>query len=401
MKKICSILLVACFFVSSFTNASTRVFAQAPVKEMVDGDSSAYQTNGVISKQNLPVFYEKLKAKLTYPMSWNSGKYLNFKTWKSAAKARVMAALPTEKTVPFDARVIAEEDRGTYIAQKIAFNITPESRVLALFLIPKGKGPFPAAVLLHDHGAKFDIGKEKLIRSWGDSAKDVSAQLWVQKYFSGRFIGDEMAKRGYAVIAVDALGWGDRGPLKSDDQQALASNMFNLGSSLGGLMAYEDIRTVDFLTVQPQIDKKKVVAVGFSMGAYRAWQLAALSDKIKAGASICWMAEDKGLMTPGNNQLKGQSAFQMMLPGVINYLDYPDVASLAAPKAMLFYDGSDDGLFPTIAVQAAYDTMRKVWKSQQADNKLETKIWPGLGHVFVQAQQEAVFDWLDRQIVVK
>ena len=29
--------------------------------------------------------------------------------------------------------------------------------------------------------------------------------------------------------------------------------------------------------------------MGFSMGGYRAWMLSALSDKIRAGAAICWM----------------------------------------------------------------------------------------------------------------
>ena len=29
-----------------------------------------------------------------------------------------------------------------------------------MLLVPKGTGPFPAALMLHDHGARFDIGKE-------------------------------------------------------------------------------------------------------------------------------------------------------------------------------------------------------------------------------------------------
>ena len=103
-------------------------------------------------------------------------------------------------------------------------------------------------------------------------------------------------------------------------------------------------------------------------------------------------------MVPGNNQLKGQSAFQMMLPGVIRDMDYPDVASIAAPKPMLFYDGTADKLFPSGAVQGAFDSLHKVWKSQQAEKHLETKLWPGLGHVFVQEQQEAVFQWLDQEL---
>jgi len=78
-----------------------------------------------------------------------------------------------------------------------------------------------------------------------------------------------------------------------------------------------------------------VAALGLSRGCFRTWQVAALSDHIRAGVAICWMATVKGLMTPGNNQTRGQSCFTMVHPGLSNHLDYPDVASLACPKPAL------------------------------------------------------------------
>lgn len=355
-----------------------------------------YETPGVV-QGNMPVFYQQLKDKLTYPLSWTTGKYPNFDQWKTLARNKVLdKIIQTSENTPFNAKVINEQDMGTYIARKIVFNITAESRVQALMLVPKGKGPFPAALLLHDHGSKFDIGKEKLIQPWGDDAKLKSAKAWSEKYFSGRFVGNEMVARGYVVLATDALGWGDRGGMTYDSQQALESNLLNLGTSMAGLMAYEDMRTADFLSSFPEVDKKRVAAVGFSMGSFRAWQVAALSDKISAGVAVCWMATTKGIMVPGNNTLRGQSSYWMIHPGLVNYLDFPDMASIAAPKPMLFYNGDQDTLFPVDSVKEAYGKMKQVWDSQKAGDKLETKIWPGLGHVFVKDEQEAAFNWLDK-----
>jgi pimeloyl-ACP methyl ester carboxylesterase len=132
----------------------------------------------------------------------------------------------------------------------------------------------------------------------------------------------------------------------------------------------------------------------FSFGVFRAWQVAALSDDVKAGVAVNWMATLKGLMVPGNNQLKGQSAFAMLHPYVMRYLDYPDLAALAAPKPMLLYAGEQDALFPVAAAQEAFTKMQSVWSAFGADGQLQTRFWP-VGHVFVKDQQEAAFDWLD------
>ena len=65
--------------------------------------------------------------------------------------------------------------------------------MLALIWTPKAAGPHPAVRLLHDHGAKFDIGKEKMIEPWEVPAeKRNSARQWVEQYYGGRFLGDEL-----------------------------------------------------------------------------------------------------------------------------------------------------------------------------------------------------------------
>jgi dienelactone hydrolase len=359
------------------------------------GPGDSYQTVGVAG--NLPVFYQHLKDQLTFPLSWTSGNFSNFALWRKTARNKVLEKIiQVPVSTPYNAKVLKEQDRGVYLARKVVLNLTAASRVLGLLLVPKGRGPFPAALLLHDHGAKFDIGKEKMIEPWGNPAQLKSAQGWAEQCYSGRFIGNELAARGYVVFAVDALGWGDRGGISYETQQALASNLMGLGTSPAGLLAYEDLRSAAFLASLSEVNPAKVAAVGFSMGSYRAWQVAALSEAIQAGIAVCWLGTVKGLITPGNNTVRGQSAFYMTHPGLANELDYPDVASIAAPKPMLFYNGGQDKLFPTAVVQEAYAKMKAVWQSQNAAAQLVTQIWPDRGHIFDREMQAAAFDWLDR-----
>ncbi|MBE3639368.1 dienelactone hydrolase family protein [Mangrovicoccus algicola] len=354
--------------------------------------AAEYETR-IVDEKNLPVFHEALKARLDYPLAYGGG---DPGAWHDRAlRAARALMLPYEATAPFAPEVIDEVDRGDYIARRVAFSITDESRVAAILLVPKGEGPFPSALMLHDHGARFDIGKEKWVAPWYDAALAASAEEWAEKYFSGRYPGEELARRGYVVLATDGLGWGDREGNGYEAQQALAANLMNLGSSLAGLMALEDMRAAEFLAGLPETDPERVAAVGFSMGAFRAWQVAALSPHVAAAVANCWMGTYEGLMVPGNNQLKGQSAYYMLHPGLPRLMDYPDVAALAAPKPMLVHAGAEDPLFPVASVESAFETMHAVWDAFGADAALTTRIWEDKGHTFTADMQDAAFDWLD------
>ncbi|WP_306214825.1 dienelactone hydrolase family protein [Actinoplanes sp. RD1] len=369
--------------------------AAALARPLPAAPTAAFEGPAVV-EGNLPVFAEQLKAELDFPLSWARTRG-DFRTWQRRARAQVRELLwqPEDRT-PYDAEIIDEQPGEGYRQRQLLFNVTRHSRVRATMLLPDGPGPFPTALLLHDHGAKFDIGKEKLIEPWYDETRRASAQAWAARYFDGRFVGNTLAARGYAVLAVDALGWGDRGGLTYEGQQALAGNMFHLGSSLAGLLAYEDMRAAGLLATLPEVDERRIAAVGFSMGSYRAWQVAALSRHIAATVAVCWMTGLKEMMVPGNNTLRGASAFHMLHPGLSRYLDIPDVASIAAPRPLLVFNGELDTLFPRPGVDVAYAKLRAVWNAQRAGDRLTTTLWPGRGHVFDRPMQEDAFAWLDR-----
>jgi len=351
-------------------------------------------TPSISIEKNLPHFYSSAKDRITFPLSWLSGNYSDFDSWKAAAKEKVretMLSLPPD--VPFDAIVIAEEDRGSYTARKILFNVTADSRISAYMLIPKGAGPHPAVLLLHDHGARFDIGKEKVIRPIDDPEKLKSAEEWVNECYGGRFIGDELAKQGYICFATDMLNWSERGGGGYEGQQAIASNLMYMGMSFAGIIVHEDLRAAEFLSLQPEVNTKRIAAMGLSVGGHRTWRVTAMSDHIAAGVSICWMTTIKAQISPGINITRGNSAYTMLHPGLYNYLDYPDIASIACPKPLLVYNGLKDGLFPVPSVKDAYRKMRSVWTSQNAGDKLETKLWD-VPHEFNREMQIEAFAWL-------
>lgn len=359
-------------------------------------DNEAYEVTG-----NMPVFYQQMKQQLTYPLAWGKAEEKDFAKWKAQARHVLAECMQNLQPAPkaYAMEVTDREQRDGYEARKIRFNLSEWSRVPAYLLVPEGEGPFPAIVLLHDHGAHFSIGKEKMVRPFYVAPEVMEdADQWASQCYDGQYVGDYLARHGYVVLAVDALFWGERGRKEGtsyDAQQALASNFLQMGASWGAFINVDDMRSAEFLASLPFVDKERVGSLGFSMGAYRSWMLAALTDVVRASASICWMNTTEHLMTLINNQNKGGSAYAMLIPALRRYLDYPHVASIACPKPTLFFNGTRDKLFPIEGVRDAYREMEAVWKSQGASDRLVTKLWDEK-HFFNKEMQKETLEFFDR-----
>ena len=349
----------------------------------------------------MPTFSPQLKQMLTYPLAWGNAPETDFDLWRQQAREKLLECMSPAPPAPtsYDMEVIDSEQREGYMARKIVFNISGLSRVPAYLLVPDTPGPHPAVLMLHDHGAHFSIGKEKMVQPFHVSdITMMDARDWNIRCYDGQYPGDYMAQHGYVVLAVDALFWGERGrkeyPLY-DIQQALSANLLQMGMNFGGFIAWDDIRSAEFLATLPEVDPDRIGAMGFSMGAHRAWMTAAGTDKIAAAVSVCWMNTTDSLMTLTNNQNKGGSAYSMLVPSLRLYLDYPHVASIACPKPMLFTNGLRDKLFPVEGVKEAYATMQQVYDSQGVGDRLETKLYD-LPHFCSRDVQQHMLEFFDK-----
>lgn len=408
MKRIITYSIIALLQASVALAQTSVSLAQTPSKLKLQ-KREKYEWQGEI-----PTYVETLKKELTYPMAWGNSPIKNFKKWKKAARAKVFECMmtPPKAAAAWNMEVLGEEQRDGYKAQKIAFNINAYSRITAYLLIPDGKGPFPTVNALHDHGAHLFIGKEKMIRPFFTPGEKDSptkqalcqeilddADAWAKQLYDNQYVGDYLAKHGYVVFSADAPMWGERGRKEGVDRNKydlIAGNMMMLGRDLSAFMTYDDIASTEFLASLPMVDAKRIGCVGCSMGAYRSWMLSALSDRIKAGASICWMITTDAQLTRRFGR-KENGGFANCIPGLRQYLDYPHIASLACPKPMLFINGTKDKLFPVPGVKDAFAEMHKVWKSQGTDNLLDTELWE-IPHSCGLKAQEKMLEFLDKNL---
>ena len=212
-------------------------------------------------------------------------------------------------------KTLAKEQRDGYECRYIEFSTEQEERIKAYLLVPDKASwaeKCPAVVMLHDHGARFDIGKEKLVQPVASVLPDgeddhvmKSSRQWIGKNFDGVFMADSLASLGYVVLVADALYWGERSPedaqrwselnygdpasgeyaglsskerkalikeLKNkvyDGQKVLYDSLHESGVIWAEKMLRDDIASVRLLHRLPYVDKRNVGAFGFSMGAHR------------------------------------------------------------------------------------------------------------------------------------
>ncbi|MGP0068632.1 MAG: dienelactone hydrolase family protein [Isosphaeraceae bacterium] len=291
-------------------------------------------------------------------------------------------------------------------------------RVGPYVLIPKGlTKPAPAIVALHDHGGFYFWGKEKIVEIPGEHP---SLAEFKGRAYSGKSIASELARRGYVVIAIDMFYWGERRMLLDDDpadwrdrpagipadrvaafnrragqsEPLVGRTIYSAGFTWSGVMFWDDLRTVDYLSRRPEVDPARIGCVGLSVGGLRSCHLAALDDRIKAAVVVGWMASYPAQL---KDHIIHTIGFTKLVPGLMRYLDYPDVASLAMPAALLVINGSRDTLFDLEGVRSCFDKLAACYQKAGVAEKVRTRLYD-TPHEFNSAMQVEAWEWLKRWI---
>ena len=266
----------------------------------------------------------------------------------------------------YSIQLVEVSGHNAYLLTPLSASISPEK-------------PLPAVLVLHDHGAWFTIGKEKMacpewrndLDSLTNARIQAEAHAWVNRYYHGMFVADSLAKEGFVVLVTDALYWGERAQgidnkaLKAGQKDFYDKHLAETGEVWFETILREDKEAVDYLCSLPFVDKTKIFTFGFSMGAYRSWQLAAADPRIAGCAAANWMTTIRytgGFIT-------GVSSWSMFRPvpegKQPEEADYPLIAAQISPRPFLLMYGNRDHVIPEKGTKMAILTIRSKYKSRQ------------------------------------
>ncbi|MGH2560180.1 MAG: dienelactone hydrolase family protein, partial [Thermomicrobiales bacterium] len=221
----------------------------------------------------------------------------------------------------------ARHEHPRYGLEEIVLDLNGVEHVPAFFAHPKeGSGPWPTVLYNHAHGGDYALGKEELLQ--GRSA------LQPPPY------AEELTGLGYAALCFDSWAFGQRATISEGDRFKL---MLWRGQVLWGMMLFDSIRAVDYLTSRDDVDSDRIGTLGLSMGSTMAWWLAALDTRVAVCVDLCCLTAFDALIVAGD--LRGHGVYYYV-PRLLKPFSTARINALIAPRPHLALAGNNDRLTP-------------------------------------------------------
>jgi dienelactone hydrolase len=317
----------------------------------------------------------------------DSGSWTNRRAEIRATLWKLLGDFPARPKVP-DVTVLSRTEHDGYTLEKFVFEDGLGLSVPGYLFLPQNSpGKVPAILYCHWHAGQWDVGKEEMLRQ---NATPVPP-------------GPTLARLGYAVLGIDACGFGERngqGPGGSREKGGdgeLSSSKFSLwsGRTLWGTIVRDDLMALDYLCSRPEVDAARIGVTGISMGSTRSWWLMALDDRPRTAVCVGCMTRYQELILAGSMKEHGIYYF---VPGMLEHFDTEAVIACAAPRPMLFMTGDRDPGSPVTGIRALESRVAPVYGLLGAGDSFVSVIYPNTAHVYLPAEWDRMVGWMGQHL---
>lgn len=277
--------------------------------------------------------------------------------------------------------VLATEKHRGYSLQRLVLDLNGLEPVPALLLIPDRRDArAPGLLYIHWHGGMYDLGKEQLLN--GVPAQPAYAPV--------------CAEKGLVTLAIDSWCFGER---KHDEngqrgEESTFKEMLWKGRVLYGMMMFDEFRAVDYLASRPEVDASRIGVLGMSMGATKAWWLAALDPRVQVCMDVCCLTDFEELI-----KLRGlfRHAIFYYVPSLLKYFETAQINELIVPRPHLSVNGRRDELTPPAGVEKIRNYLMPLYQryGRRADCLIEMFECP---HWELPEMRRLILEWMDRYL---
>ncbi|HEV2425500.1 MAG TPA: alpha/beta hydrolase family protein [Terriglobia bacterium] len=283
---------------------------------------------------------------------------------------------------PAPPRVVRTEKHEGYTLQRLTLDLNGVEPVPALLLIPdRRQHPAPGLLFIHWHAGMYDLGKEQLLQ--GTKVQPAYAPV--------------CAEKGLVTLAIDSWCFGER--KHEADGHTGEEDAFKLmlwrGQVLWGMMMFDELRALDFLSGHPDVDPSRIVAFGMSMGATKAWWLGALDPRVSSVMDVCCLTDYDSLIA--THGLKEHGVYYFT-PSLLKHFDTFEINELIVPRPHLSVNGRRDPLTPPAGVERVRDKLLPLYTRYGRAEDCRIGLFD-CAHQELPEMRREILDWMDRYLV--
>ncbi len=319
-------------------------------------------------------YFEKLyERKKIY--SFNATSKEEWKDWKEKLRRKIVELLGGfPEKVEINTKILEKKDFGEYIREKIVFDSCENIKVVGYLLVPKNLDfPRPGVIAVPGHG----LGKDDIVGINPDGTERTIPSGY-QKDFALTLV-----REGFITFAIEQMGFGER-RIEEDINKAkdksscrkLAFWALMLGKTLLGMRVWDLMRSVDYLQKRKEVKKDSIGIMGISGGGTTSLFASALDDRIKVTVISGYLNTFK------DSILSITHCECNYVPGILNYAEMYDIASLIAPRYLFIEQGIFDDIFPIFATKFSLERIKEVYNFLGFPENIQWEFFEGGHEIF-------------------
>jgi hypothetical protein len=293
----------------------------------------------------------------------------------------LLGDLPLEHK-PKPPKLLETEKHNGFTLEHLELDLNGLEPVPALLLIPdRRQKKAPGLLYIHAHGGTYELGKEELLK--GRNVLPAYAPV--------------CAEKGLVTLAIDSWCFSERKHAANGSQgeQDAFKLMLWRGRVLWGMMMWDEFCAVGYLADRAEVDPNRIGVFGLSMGATKAWWLAALDPRVKLCIDLCCLTDYEELIKINN--LRGHGIYYYV-PSLLKHFQTAQINELIVPRPHMSLNGRKDLLTPPVGVERIRDHLMPQYKKYGRVEDCRIELFD-CGHEETPEMRRQVSDWMDRFLV--
>jgi dienelactone hydrolase len=262
--------------------------------------------------------------------------------------------------------VVARED---FRIEKLVYETLPGTEVPAhLYLPAHAPGRVPAILFVPGHW-------------YADSKSRPEFQAFAIT----------MARRGFAVLAYDPFGQGERGISVRDHRR---TELLAVGVAQEAIVAFESLCALEVLLARPEVDPARVGMTGASGGGFNSWILPALETRIAATVPVVGTSdflEQLRAVRPADWFAAKEHCH--FIPRLFRYANNHELLACVAPRPVMVISAHNDVAFPIPGQRDVVKYGETLYGALAASGKVGYYEDAEDGHGYQKRKREAAYGW--------